>query len=73
VRAVYRVHKDELDALPNEEIRARRLCELNVMVQVHYVREAEVVKQAWRKDQPVMVHGWIYDLREGLLRDLDLN
>jgi carbonic anhydrase len=73
VRAVYRAHKDELDALPNEETRARRLCELNVMAQVHYVREAEVVKQAWRKDQPVMVHGWIYDLREGLLRDLDLN
>jgi carbonic anhydrase len=43
------------------------------MAQVHAVREADVVKQAWRSDQPVMVHGWIYDLREGLLRDLDLS
>jgi carbonic anhydrase len=73
IRAVYRAHKDELDAAPSEEMRWRRLCELNVRAQVHAVRETEVVKQAWRKDQPVMVHGWIYDLREGLLRDLDMN
>ena len=73
IRAVYRAHKDELDAAPSEEMRWRRLCELNVRAQVHAVREAEVVKQAWRKDQPVMVHGWIYDLKEGLLRDLDMN
>jgi carbonic anhydrase len=73
IRAVYRAHKDELDAAPSEEVRWRRLCELNVRAQVHAVRETEVVKQAWRKDQPVMVHGWIYDLKEGLLRDLDMN
>jgi carbonic anhydrase len=73
IRAVYRAHKDELDGASSEETRWRRLCELNVMAQVHFVREAEVVKQAWRKDQPVMVHGWIYDLKEGLLRDLDLS
>jgi carbonic anhydrase len=73
VRAVYRAHKDELDATPSEETRWRRLCELNVMAQVHAVREAEIVRQAWRNDQPVVVHGWIYDLREGLLRDLDMN
>jgi carbonic anhydrase len=73
VRAVYRAHKVELDAAPSEEVRWRRLCELNVMAQVHAVREAEIVKTAWRNDQPVMVHGWIYDLKEGLLRDLEMN
>ena len=73
VRAVYRKHKEELDAAPTEEVRWRRLCELNVMAQVHAVRQAEVVKLAWRQDLPVLVHGWIYDLREGLLSDLDLN
>ena len=56
----------------DEETRWRRLCELNVMAQVQAVRDAEVVQQAWRKDQPVMVHGWIYDLKEGMLKDLDL-
>ncbi len=73
VRAVYRAHKDELDGASSEEVRWRRLCELNVMAQVHAVRETDIVKQAWRNDQPVMVHGWIYDLKEGLLRDLDMN
>jgi carbonic anhydrase len=73
IRAVYRAHKNELDAVSSEETRWRRLCELNVMAQVHFVREAEVVKQAWRADRPVMVHGWIYNLLEGLLKDLDLN
>jgi carbonic anhydrase len=73
VRVVYRAHKEELDAAPSEEMRWRRLCELNVMAQVHAIREAEVVKLSWRQDRPVLVHGWIYDLREGLLRDLDLN
>jgi len=73
VRAVYRAHKDELDAAPNEEIRWRRLCELNVIAQVQAVREAEIVKLAWQKNQPLMVHGWIYDLKQGLLQDLDLN
>ena len=73
VRAVYRAHKDELDAEPNEEIRWRRLCELNVIAQVQAVREAEIVKLAWQKNQPLMVHGWIYDLKQGLLQDLELN
>ena len=73
VRAVYRAHKDELDAAPSAETRWRRLCELNVMAQVHAVREADIVRQSWRNDRPVVVHGWIYDLREGLLRDLDMN
>jgi carbonic anhydrase len=43
------------------------------MAQVHAVREADVVKQAWRSNRPVMVDGWIYDLREGLLRDPELS
>jgi carbonic anhydrase len=45
----------------------------NWLAYVRAVRQTEVVKVAWRQDRPVVVHGWIYDLREGLLRDLDLN
>ena len=73
VRAVYRANKDELDAAGSEESRWRRLCELNVTAQVLAVRESEVVLQSWRRDHPVLVHGWIYDLNEGLLRDLELS
>jgi carbonic anhydrase len=72
VRAVYRANQDELDALADENARWRRLCELNVKAQVNAVRDAEAVKAAWRRDQPVVVHGWIYDLNEGLLNDLEL-
>ena len=73
VRAVYREHKPELDDLPDEPTRWRRLCELNVVAQVQAVRQTDIVQQSWRRDMPVLVHGWIYDLREGLLRDLELN
>jgi len=73
VRAVYRQHKEELDGLPDETARWRRLCELNVVAQVDAVRRSDIVEASWRRDRPVLVHGWIYDLREGLLRDLELN
>jgi len=73
VRAVYREHKEDLEALPDEATRWRRLCELNVVAQVQAVRQTAVVQQSWRQDKPVLVHGWIYDLSEGLLRDLELN
>ena len=73
VQAVYRRPQGRIGRCANEETCWRRLCELNVMAQVHAVRQTEVVKVAWRQDRPVVVHGWIYDLREGLLHDLDLN
>ncbi len=72
VRAVYREHKAELDAL-GDDARCRRLCELNVVAQVQAVRQTAVVQRSWREDRPVLVHGWIYDLSEGLLHDLELN
>jgi carbonic anhydrase len=56
-----------------ETARWRRLCELNVIAQVNAVRKSEIIEASWRRDRPVVVHGWIYDLREGLLRDLELN
>lgn len=52
-----REHKDELDAAPNEETRWRRLNELNVVAQVHAVRQTEVAKVAWRQDRTAVVYG----------------
>jgi len=49
------------------------LCELNVGAQVRAVCGTDIVRLAWARRQPLMVHGWIYDLRDGLLRDLDLS
>ena len=54
-----------------EDAAVDRLCELNVIEQVRDVCQTTIVQDAWRRGQPLVVHGWIYDLRDGLLRDLD--
>jgi carbonic anhydrase len=67
VRERYRVI---VDREPDDERRIARLCELNVVEQVMHVCQTTIVEDAWRRSQPLVVHGWIYDLRDGLLRDL---
>ena len=56
---------------PDDAARTNRLCELNVVEQVRHVCQTTIVKDAWRRRQPLAVHGWIYDVRDGLLRDLE--
>ncbi len=71
VQDVHAKHQALVDALP-PEARVDRLCELNVIEQVQNVSRSMVVQDAWRRGQPLHVHGWIYGLRDGLLRDLGL-
>ena len=63
-------HQPEIEALKSEKDRHRRLCELNVVEQVINVSQTTVMRDALARGQPLSVHGWIYDLRDGLLRDL---
>jgi carbonic anhydrase len=72
VQDVRRTHEAQLAMLPTEDEQVTRLCELNVIEQVVHVCETTVVRDAWDRGQPVSVHGWIYDLRDGLLRDFGL-
>jgi len=58
--------------LANEEQRHDRLCELNVIEQVVNVSQTTVVREAWTRGQALAVHGWIYKLTDGLLRDLGM-
>lgn len=67
VRDIARAHEEELGREATADARTRRLCELNVGVQVANVRESPVLQACHR---PVHVHGWIYDVADGLLRDL---
>jgi carbonic anhydrase len=69
VRAKYR---GELEALANDDDRHKRLCELNVIEQVANVSKTTVVRDAWARGQELAVHGWIYDVRDGLLWDLGM-
>ena len=63
-------HEKELAALPDNNARHRRLCELNVLDQVQNISHCTAVQEAWERSQPLQVHGWIYDLKDGLLHDL---
>ncbi len=66
-------HQTELDALETEAERHDRLCELNAIEQVGNVSRTTVVRDAWARGQALAVHGWIYGLRDGLLRDLGVS
>lgn len=72
IRAVYKGHLDELNRLPDDMSRWQRLCELNVIAQVKVLSRIPTIISAWRRGQPLDIHGWIYDLRDGLLRDLEV-
>ena len=63
-------HAAEIERLAAEEARHRRLCELNVTEQVLNVSQTTVLREAWSRRQEVSVHGWIYDIHDGLLHDL---
>lgn len=70
IRDVARFHAEELDGLcQNEKI--ERLCELNVIEQVKNVSNTTIVKNAWKVDKELSVHGWIYNIENGILKDLD--
>jgi carbonic anhydrase len=71
VRDVKERHWEALSAIPNAEKRFDRLCELNVVEQALNVCKSTVVRNAWKGGQDLTVHGWIYDLKDGLLRDLN--
>ena len=72
VQDVRTKHQNELDALPTEAARHSRLCELNVIEQVVNVSRTTVVREAWQRGHDVAIHGWVYDIRDGLLRDLGM-
>jgi len=69
---VQRFHAKELDAIADENQKFDRLCELNVQEQVRNVLNITIVKNAINAGKDISVHGVIYDIRDGLLRDLDI-
>ena len=65
-------HRDELSSVHNATAREDRLCELNVIAQVSNACRTTIVQEAWRRGQDLAVHGWIYGLHDGILRDLQV-
>jgi carbonic anhydrase len=72
IREVFHEHRPELEALPEGPPRLDRLCELNVVRQVRNVASDMFVQEAWARGQDVCVHGWVYSLANGLVRDLNV-
>jgi len=72
VRDVAARHQDALERIADLQRREDRLCELNVIEQVRNVCHTSIVQDAWGRGRELAVHGWIYGLHDGLLRDLDV-
>jgi carbonic anhydrase len=73
VQDVAAKHGGELDKVADEDRRHRRLCELNAREQVENIAQCTAVQEAWERGQPLEVHGWIYDLKDGLIHDLNVS
>ena len=68
IKDVYRLHRDELDAIGDEEKRTDRLTELNVQEQVQHLAKTSIIQRAWRHEQRPQLHGWVYGLKDGLIK-----
>lgn len=72
IREIYRKHKEELEAITDPEMQHRRLVELNVEEQIQHLRSTAIVQDALKRGQPLNIYGWVYDLTDGMLHDLQI-
>src|SRR3984957_11641446 len=68
IKDVYRLYSKELDAIEDEEKRADRLTELNVKEQVMHLAKTSIIQRAWKQEQRPQLHGWVYGLKDGLIK-----
>ncbi len=68
IKDVYRIHRGELDAIKNEEQKTDRLVELNVQEQVFNLAKTSIIQKAWKHKQRPDLHGWVYGLKDGLIK-----
>lgn len=73
IKDTYRFHSEELNAIADEDKRFDRFVELNVIEQVMDLAKTSIVQGAWRTNQELFIHGWVYDLKDGFVRDLNVN
>jgi len=73
IKDVYRVHQDEIDKQEEHEEKLDLLCDKNVIEQVANVCHTTIVQRAWKEDKELSVHGWVYSVHDGILKDLDVS
>lgn len=72
IKLTYKKHQNWLDELPHDKL-ARCLCELNVIEQVMALSQTRIVQDTWLGGNPLEIHGWIYDIQDGILHDLGIS
>lgn len=72
IKDIYRIHHDELESISNDKQRLDRLCELNVIEQVRNLAKTTIIQQAWDRGQELAIHGWVYSIEDGLVRDMEV-
>lgn len=72
IKDVYRFHRTELDGITDYEQKFKRFVELNVKEQVLDLAKTSIVQSAWEREQPLHLHGWVYDIKDGFIVDLDV-
>ncbi|MGY8941534.1 MAG: carbonate dehydratase [Flavobacteriales bacterium] len=73
IKDVYRLHQDELDSIKDEQKRFDRYVELNVLEQVGNLAKVSFIQEEWEEGEFPQIHGWVYSLKDGLLKDLDIS
>jgi carbonic anhydrase len=68
IKDVYHIHQDELGSIENEELRTDRMVELNVMEQVSHLAQTSIIQRAWQNTNGPYLHGWVYGLKDGILK-----
>lgn len=72
IKDVYKDHQEELNAIKDEKLKGQRLVELNVARQVHNLSKISLIQESWKETSYPKVHGWVYDIADGLIKDLDI-
>ncbi len=72
IKDTYRIHAPELETITDQNARFDRLVELNVTEQVQHLAETSIIQRSWNKYKRPYLHGWVYDIRTGYIKDLSL-
>ena len=68
IKDIYRLHREEIDALPTEDERVNKLTELNVEEQIFNLAKTSIIQKAWKYEQRPQLHGWVYGLKDGIIK-----
>jgi carbonic anhydrase len=70
IKDIYRLHQENIENLPNQADRINRLVEFNIIEQIYTLAHTPIIQQAWKTERGPTLHGWVYGMEDGLIKDL---